>query len=41
MGETLAAWLENHAVREEVHAHHVLQTAKLITTFSAAVAAPS
>ena len=39
MGETLAAWLENHAGREDVHAHQVLQTAKLVTPFTAAIAA--
>ena len=27
VGETLAAWLENHAGREDVHAHQVLQRA--------------
>ena len=39
VGETLAAWLENHAGREDVHAHQVLQTAKLVTPFTAAIAA--
>ncbi|MET0995986.1 MAG: hypothetical protein ABWY20_18740, partial [Mycobacterium sp.] len=34
VGETLAAWLENHAGREDVHAHQVLQTAKLVTPFT-------
>jgi hypothetical protein len=39
MGETLEAWLGNHAGREDVHAHQVLRTAKVVTTFSAAIAA--
>jgi hypothetical protein len=39
MGEALEAWLENHASREDAHSHQGLQTAKLVTTFSAAIAA--
>jgi hypothetical protein len=39
MGEALEAWLENHARREDAHSHQGLQTAKLVTTFSAAIAA--
>jgi hypothetical protein len=39
MGESLEAWLENHARREDVHSHQGLQTAKLVTTFAAAIAA--
>jgi hypothetical protein len=39
MGETLEAWLEKHAGREDAHAHQVLENAKLITTFAAAFAA--
>jgi hypothetical protein len=39
MGEALEAWLENHASREDAHSHQRLQTAKLVTTFAAAIAA--
>jgi hypothetical protein len=39
MGEALEAWLENHARREDAQSHQGLQTAKLVTTFSAAIAA--
>ncbi|MBB5161298.1 hypothetical protein [Mycobacterium sp. AZCC_0083] len=39
MGEALEAWLENHASREDAHSHQGLQTAKLVTTFAAAIAA--
>jgi hypothetical protein len=39
VGEALEAWLENHASREDAHSHQGLQTAKLVTTFSAAIAA--
>jgi hypothetical protein len=39
MGEALEAWLENHASREDTHSHQGLQTAKLVTTFAAAIAA--
>ncbi|MDT5065998.1 MAG: hypothetical protein QOK02_2153 [Mycobacterium sp.] len=39
MGESLEAWLENHARCEDVHSHQGLQTAKLVTTFAAAIAA--
>jgi hypothetical protein len=39
MGEALEAWLENHARCEDAHSHRELQTAKLVTTFSAAIAA--
>jgi hypothetical protein len=39
MGEALETWLENHAGREENHSHQGLQTAKLVTTFAAAIAA--
>jgi hypothetical protein len=39
MGEALEAWLEKHAGREDARAHQVLETAKLVTTFSAAIAA--
>jgi hypothetical protein len=39
MGEALEAWLENHANREDTHSHQGLQTAKLVTTFAAAIAA--
>jgi hypothetical protein len=39
MGEALEAWLENHAIREDAHSHRGLQTAKLVTTFAAAIAA--
>jgi hypothetical protein len=39
MGEALEAWLENHAIREDAHSHQGLQTAKLVTTFAAAIAA--
>jgi len=39
MGETLAAWLENHARSEDTHSHQGMQTAKLVTTFAAAIAA--
>jgi tRNA C32,U32 (ribose-2'-O)-methylase TrmJ len=31
--------LEKHAGREDARAHQVLETAKLVTTFSAAIAA--
>jgi hypothetical protein len=39
MGEALEAWLEKHAGREDARAHQLLETAKLVTTFSAAIAA--
>jgi hypothetical protein len=39
MGEALKVWLENHVSREETHSHRGLQTAKLVTTFAAAIAA--
>ena len=39
MGEALEAWLDNHRGREETHSHLGLQTAKLVTTFAAAIAA--
>jgi hypothetical protein len=41
MGESLAAWLENHAGREEVHAHQVLQTAKPLPLFQPLSPRPS
>lgn len=39
MAESLEAWLDRHASREEAHAQQALSTAKMVTTFAAATAA--
>lgn len=39
MADSLAHWFDEHIGREDAHAHQVLSTAKLVTTFSAAIAA--
>jgi hypothetical protein len=39
MTDSLSEWLERHAEREEAESRQVLSTAKLVTTFSAAMAA--
>jgi hypothetical protein len=39
MTESLEAWLDRHVRDEDAHAHQMLSTAKLVTTFAAATAA--
>lgn len=39
VADSVAQWFDDHVGREDAHAHRVLSTAKMITTFSAAIAA--